>query len=262
MTLTLATMADYVNFVEQEREEQWKALAVIRGHSFPDCRRNNGRKTSYLLLDAYGEPIKDKKGKCVEITSEAIGREPSFNACLKQHGFTEPLTQLTGHGKDAIKWFRDYQIERYERNGIKLDEGAMTFIDDNSKQFVPRRIMWNKHYAYEYGDKSAFAGDPDIHRYVLAMILENDIKAPAIEAGKAAANSKLLTFSKYVDRARNLDLLLADEMQSTLNEIQRSLSEEVPLQIDQYLSKWSSQHLLPEILNVRRLVDGRRAISE
>lgn len=262
MSLILATMADYVNFVEQEREEQWKALAVIRGHSFPDCMRNNGRKTSYLLLDAHGNPIKDKKGKDVEITSEAIGREPSFNACLKQHNFAEPLTQLTGPGKDAIKWFCDYQIERYEQNGIRLDEGAMTFINDNAKRYTPRRIMWNKHYAYERGDKSAFAGDPDIHRYVLAMILENDIKAPAIEAGKAAANSKLLAFRKYVDRARDLDSLLADEMQSTLNEMQKSLSGEVPLQIDQYLSEWSSQHLLPEILNVRRLADGGRAIGE
>lgn len=254
MSTSIITMADYVSYVDQERQSQWGALGAIRGHSFPDCMENNGKKKGYKPMDAYGKPFQ-KNEKDIEILSANIGNKASFNACLKKHGIHTPLTQLTGVGKNAIQWFYDYQVEKYEVNGIKLDEGAHTFLNDCSFYFTPRRIMWNKHESYIKGDKTAFAGDSDIPKYMLAIVLENEIQDSAIHAGVGAARKYHEIFlKKYIEKITDPDL--AQAMLEELEKIQKKLNEDIPVSLGQELSTWSEKYLLPEIMNIRRLRSG------
>lgn len=263
MSAMMFPMAEYVHYLDQEREKQWSSLAFIRGHSFPNCMINNGKKKSHVLLDAYGQPLKDKNGKTIEILSSRIGDKRHLIKCLKAHGINTPLLQLTGVGESAKEWYYDYWIQYYTELEIKLDAPAMTYLEGACNIYVPRHVMWNKHDAYTK-DKSVFAGDKDIHRYMLAIMIENDIKEPAIETARAVVNSKLIKFEKYISKIRDIDPITADEMQVEFDVIRENLSDEIPDMISDELSKWSTACLLPEILKskLRVLKPGSESEDE
>ncbi len=253
MTMTVTTMSEMVSFQEREQGRQWAALAHVRGHSFPDCMVNNGREKDYTFLDMYGEPLIGKDGKVVKLQSAPIGVKTRFNKCLELHGAEKDPLWLVGVEEQAIEWYLKYLIDGYGKKHIRLDAGAIDWLQAACRYYVPRRIMWNKYESYINGNKSAFAGDKTIYRFMIAIVAENQIQSAAVEVGVAAAKKKVAAIcEKYISRITEVNPELAAEMQGEIDAIREELSGEIAEAFHQKLREWSEERLLPELQSVYR----------
>jgi hypothetical protein len=259
MTMTLATMSEMVSFQEREQGRQWAALAHVRGHSFPDCMLNNGKEKDYIFLDMYGEPLVGKDGKVVKLQSKDIGIKTRFNKCLELHGVGSNPLWLNGIEEQSVEWYFKYLVDGYDKKHIRLDAGAMEWLKAACRYYVPRRIMWNKYEAYVNKDKSVFAGDKTIYRFMIAIVAENQIQSAAVEVGVAAAKKKFVAMcEKYIARIAEASPELAAEIQKEIDVIREELPGEIAEAFHQKLREWSEERLLPELQSVYRffLADG------